>query len=69
MKTINKQKRQTTEWEKVFVNDAANETLISKINKQLIQLNKRKKQKPNLKKVEDLNRYLSKEENKGLTGT
>ena len=26
-----------------------------------------KKQKPNLKKVEDLNRYFSKKENKGLT--
>ena len=42
--TINKTKRQPTEWEKIF----ANEGLISKIHKQLMQLNI-KKTKPNKK--------------------
>ena len=37
--TINKMKRQPTDWEKIFANDAANEGLISKIYKQLMQLN------------------------------
>ena len=37
--TINKTKRQPMEWEKIFANDATNNGLISKIYKQLIQLN------------------------------
>ena len=37
--TINKMKRQLTEWENMFANDATNNGLISKIYKQLIQLN------------------------------
>ena len=37
--TINKMKRQPTDWEKIFANDAINKGLISKIHKQLIQLN------------------------------
>ena len=32
-KTINKMKRQPTEWEKIFANDATNKGLISKIYK------------------------------------
>ena len=40
--TINKMKRQTTDWEKIFANDATNKGLISKIYKQLIQLNNKK---------------------------
>ena len=40
--TINKTKRQPTEWEKIFANDATHEGLISKICKQLIQLNIKK---------------------------
>ena len=36
--TINKRKRQPTEWERIFANDAIDKELISKIYKQLIQL-------------------------------
>ena len=37
--TINKMKRQLSEWEKIFANDATDMDLIFKIYKQLIQLN------------------------------
>ena len=36
--TINKMKRQLTEWEKIFANDATDKDLISKIYKQLTNL-------------------------------
>ena len=35
-KTINKMKRQSTEWEKIFANESMNKGLISKIHKQLM---------------------------------
>ena len=37
--SINKRKRQHTEWEKIFANDAKDKGLISKIYRPLIQLN------------------------------
>ena len=37
--TINKMKRPGTEWEKIFANYVIDEGLISKIYKQLIQIN------------------------------
>ena len=37
--TINKVKRQASEWEKIFANEVTNKGLISKIYKQLMQLN------------------------------
>ena len=40
--TISKVKRQPSEWEKIIVNEATNEQLISKIYKKLLQLNFRK---------------------------
>ena len=43
--TINKMKRQTTEWEKIFANYTTSEGLISKIQKQLIQPQYQKKKK------------------------
>ena len=44
--TINKMKRQPTEWEKIFANEATNKGLTSKIYKQLMQLNIKKKKNP-----------------------
>ena len=41
--TINKPKRQSTEWEKIFTNDVINKCIISKIYEQLIQLKNNKK--------------------------
>ena len=37
--TINKTKRQPSEWEKIFVNESMDKGLISKRYKQLMQLN------------------------------
>ena len=44
--TINKMKRQPTEWEKIFANDATNKGLISKIYKYLRQLNDKQTNSP-----------------------
>ena len=47
--TINKMKRQPTDWEKIFANDATDKGLISKIYKQLTQLNTKNNKQPNQK--------------------
>ena len=41
-KTINEMKRQPSEWEKIFANKATDKRLISKLYKQLMQLNIKK---------------------------
>ena len=59
--TINKIKRQLTEWKKIFANHISNRGLISKIHEKLTQLNNTKKKNPIKKWLKDLNKHFSKE--------
>ena len=60
--TISKVKRQLSEWEKIIANETTDNGLISKIYKQLIQLNARRTSNPIKKWGKDLNRHFSKED-------
>jgi len=67
--TINKVKRQPSEWEKIIVNETTDKRLISKIYRQLIQVNTRKTNNPVKKWTTDLNRHFSKKTCRWLTNT
>ena len=60
--TLSKVKGQPSEWENVTAKEAPDKELISKIYKQLLQLNSRNINDPIKKWAKELNRHFSKED-------
>ena len=66
---LSKVKRQPSEWEKIIANEATDKELISKIYKQLLQLNSRKINDQIRKCAKELNRHFPKKTYRWLTNT
>ena len=66
--TISKVKRQSLEWEKIIANETTGKGLISKLHKQLIQLNAPKINNP-IKKLEKDLKDISSKTYRWLTNT
>ena len=60
--TVDKTKRQPTEWEKIFANDVSDKGLVSKIYKELIKLNSQETNNSVMKWAKDMNRDLTEED-------
>ena len=57
--TISKVKRQPSDWEKIIASEKTDKELISKVYKQVLQLNSRKIDYPIKKWAKELNRHFS----------